>query len=85
MARSAKPRKSASEVVTPSRASAATARTRTQPGPGAQAPPIQLSATDGSRFDLAAWRGKQVLLYFEEGVGCEPCWTHLPRTVPRRS
>ena len=132
MARSAKPRKSASEVVTPSRASAATARARTarprprarqgfrlnpawvvlgivavvaivivgvlvyassngsggqessrypysvgQPGPGAQAPPIQLSATDGSRFDIAAWRGKTVLLYFEEGVGCEPCWTPI--------
>ncbi len=47
------------------------------PGPGAQAPPIQLTATDGSRFDLAAWRGKTVVLYFQEGVGCEPCWTQI--------
>ena len=47
------------------------------PGPGAQAPPIQLAATDGSRFDLAASRGKTVVLYFQEGVGCEPCWTQI--------
>jgi peroxiredoxin Q/BCP len=47
------------------------------PGPGAQAPPIQLSATNGHPFDLAAWRGKTVLLYFQEGVGCEPCWTQI--------
>jgi len=47
------------------------------PGPGAQAPPIQLMATDGSHFDLATWRGKTVVLYFQEGVGCEPCWTQI--------
>ena len=34
-------------------------------------------ATDGARFDLAAWRGKTVVLYFQEGVGCEPCWTQI--------
>jgi len=47
------------------------------PGPGAQAPPIRLTGTDGSHFDLAAWRGKTVVLYFQEGVGCEPCWTQI--------
>ena len=47
------------------------------PGPGAQAPPIKLTATDGSGFDLDAWRGKTVVLYFQEGVGCEPCWTQI--------
>lgn len=47
------------------------------PGLGSQAPPIKLTATDGSTFDLAAWRGKTVLLYFQEGVGCQPCWTQL--------
>ena len=47
------------------------------PGPGADAPPIKLSATDGSVFDLSAYRGKTVLLFFQEGIGCEPCWTQL--------
>ena len=47
------------------------------PGPGAEAPPIKLTATDGSQFDLASWRGKTVLLYFQEGVGCQPCWDQL--------
>ena len=48
-----------------------------RPGPGAPAPPIRLLATDGSTFDLAALRGQTVLLYFEEGVGCQPCWDQL--------
>jgi peroxiredoxin len=47
------------------------------PGQGAAAPAIKLTATDGSSFDLAAWRGKTVLLYFQEGVGCQPCWDQL--------
>ncbi len=47
------------------------------PGPGKAAPPIQLTATDGSTFDLIHERGKNVLLYFQEGVGCEPCWTQI--------
>ncbi|HSR23105.1 MAG TPA: redoxin domain-containing protein [Candidatus Eisenbacteria bacterium] len=47
------------------------------PGPGRAAPPLVLTATDGSRFDLSAWRGKTVLLYFQEGISCEPCWTQL--------
>ncbi len=47
------------------------------PGPGQQAPAIQLPSTDGGTFDLSATRGKTVLLYFQEGLGCEPCWTQL--------
>lgn len=47
------------------------------PGPGRTAPPLSLTATDGSRFDLSAWRGKTVLLYFQEGISCESCWTQL--------
>lgn len=47
------------------------------PAPGSQAPPLSLTATDGSRFDLSGWRGKTVLLYFQEGIGCQPCWTQL--------
>ena len=47
------------------------------PGPGAAAPEIKLPATDGSTFDLAALRGKTVLLYFQEGLTCQPCWDQL--------
>lgn len=44
------------------------------PGPGQIAPPIQLMSTAGAAFDLASLRGKTVLLYFQEGVTCQPCW-----------
>jgi peroxiredoxin len=47
------------------------------PGPGATAPEIKLPATDGSTFDLAAMRGKTMLLYFQEGLTCQPCWDQL--------
>ena len=47
------------------------------PGPGAEAPPINLSATDGTQFDLTAYRGKTVLVFFQEGIGCEPCWSQM--------
>ncbi len=56
-----------------------------QPGPGMQAPALHLSSTDGSIFDLAALRGKTVLLYFQEGVGCEPCWNQLKDIQSQRS
>lgn len=48
-----------------------------QPGQGAQAPDIQLDSTLGGRFDLASMRGKTVLLYFQEGLTCQPCWNQL--------
>lgn len=47
------------------------------PGPGAMAPNVDLASTTGGRFDLAAQRGKTVLLFFQEGIDCEPCWTQL--------
>jgi peroxiredoxin len=47
------------------------------PGPGEQAPPIKLQSTGGSTFDLAALRGKTVLLFFQEGLGCQPCWDQM--------
>jgi len=47
------------------------------PGPGYAAPAIKLPATSGGSFNLASQRGKTVLLFFEEGVGCEPCWTQI--------
>ncbi len=47
------------------------------PGPGADAPPIQLASTAGGTFNLSAQRGKTVLLYFQEGIGCQPCWDQM--------
>jgi peroxiredoxin Q/BCP len=48
-----------------------------KPGPGEAAPPIRLAATTGGTLDLASLRGKFVLLYFQEGVTCQPCWDQL--------
>ena len=48
-----------------------------EPGPGSAAPTMRLSATDGSTFDLSKQRGKTVLLYFQEGLGCQPCWDQI--------
>lgn len=48
-----------------------------QPGVGAVAPDIDLRSTAGGTFDLSTQRGKTVLLFFQEGVGCEPCWTQI--------
>lgn len=47
------------------------------PGPGADALSFNLPTATGGTFSLAAQRGKTVLLFFEEGVGCEPCWTQI--------
>ncbi len=47
------------------------------PGPGAQAPSIRLASTGGGTFDLASMQGKTVLLYFQEGLTCQPCWDQL--------
>lgn len=47
------------------------------PGQGEQAPPIRLQSTDGGTFDLASLRGKTVLLFFQEGLSCQPCWDQI--------
>ncbi len=48
-----------------------------QPGIGQQAPAFDLPASNGGSISLASLRGKTVLLFFQEGVGCEPCWTQI--------
>lgn len=48
-----------------------------QPGPGQAAPTFTLASTKGGSFDLAAYHGKTVLLYFQEGLTCQPCWDQL--------
>lgn len=47
------------------------------PGPGEQAPDLALPSTSGGTFDLASAQGKTVLLYFQEGLMCQPCWDQL--------
>ncbi len=42
------------------------------PAPGQMAPPIRLDT-----FNLADQRGKTVLLYFQEGLTCQPCWDQI--------
>lgn len=48
-----------------------------QPGPGRPAPSIALASTTGGTFNLAAHRGTTTLLYFQEGLTCQPCWDQL--------
>ena len=47
------------------------------PGPGEEAPPMKLEDTEGETFDLSEKRGETVLLYFQEGLGCQPCWDQI--------
>lgn len=47
------------------------------PGTGQLAPDFTLPAGSGAPVTLSSLRGKKVLLYFQEGVGCEPCWTQM--------
>lgn len=47
------------------------------PGPGQAAPPIRLSSNLLGTFDLAEQRGTTVLLYFQEGLMCQPCWDQI--------
>ncbi|MGH8985212.1 MAG: peroxiredoxin family protein [Acidimicrobiia bacterium] len=48
------------------------------PGPGSPAPAIRLESTAGGDYDLATdGADKTVLLYFQEGIGCQPCWDQM--------
>lgn len=47
------------------------------PGPGQAAPAVSLASTSGETFDLSGQSGKTVLLYFQEGLGCQPCWDQI--------
>lgn len=47
------------------------------PGPGVEAPTLRLPSTAGGTFDLADAQGENVLLYFQEGIMCQPCWTQI--------
>ena len=43
------------------------------PGPGEPAPRLSLPSTKGGTWDLASQRGKTTLVYFHEGLMCQPC------------
>jgi peroxiredoxin Q/BCP len=53
------------------------------PGVGALAPNFVLSNVTGTRaapaplVRLSDYRGKTVLLYLHEGLGCQPCWDQI--------
>lgn len=46
----------------------------TSPEAGGAAPGFRLASTDGGTASLADYRGEPVLLYFNEGVGCDACF-----------
>ncbi len=48
-----------------------------EPGIDAKAPSLKLDSTAGGTWDLGAQRGKTTLLYFQEGLGCQPCWDQI--------
>ena len=44
---------------------------------GDSAPSFSLPSATGSKVALDQYDGKPVLLYFNEGVGCQPCWKQI--------
>ena len=47
------------------------------PGPGTEAPAFSLASTAGGTVNLSDYRGETVLLFFHEGIGCQPCWDQI--------
>jgi len=45
--------------------------------PAGRAPAFNLPTTDGGSVSLADYRGENVLLYFNEGVGCDACFYQM--------
>ena len=43
------------------------------------APTFTLTDTTGSTVDLAAFRGRNVILYFSEGAGCQSCLLQMAK------
>lgn len=48
-----------------------------KPGAGAAAPAFTLTSGRGGQVSLADFNGKSVLLYFQEGLSCQPCWDQI--------
>lgn len=47
------------------------------PGPGEKAPDFTLSSSEGGTVSLSDMRGESVLLYFQEGLMCQPCFDQI--------
>lgn len=47
------------------------------PGVGDVAPGFTMTSTDGDTVSLSDYAGKSALLYFHEGLGCQPCWDQM--------
>lgn len=47
------------------------------PEAGAKAPNFALPSALGGTVNLSDYRDKTVLLYFHEGLGCQPCWDQI--------
>lgn len=47
------------------------------PGPGARAIGFTLPSTKGESMGSADFKGKTVLTYWHEGLGCQPCWDQI--------
>jgi peroxiredoxin len=47
------------------------------PGAGQAAPGFTLAASTGGTVSLSQYRGKAVLLFFQEGLTCQPCWDQI--------
>lgn len=48
-----------------------------QPGTGEPAIDFSLPSTQGGTVGLADFKGKTVLTYWHEGLGCQPCWDQI--------
>jgi peroxiredoxin Q/BCP len=47
------------------------------PGAGQAAPGFTLAASTGGNISLSQFRGETVLLFFQEGLTCQPCWDQI--------
>ncbi|WP_327432914.1 peroxiredoxin family protein [Streptomyces sp. NBC_01236] len=47
------------------------------PGIGKTAPAFTLTSSNGKATSLTSFKGKTVLLYFQEGLTCQPCWDQI--------
>jgi peroxiredoxin Q/BCP len=48
-----------------------------KPGAGSPAPAFTLASSQGRQVSLADYQGRSVLLYFQEGLSCQPCWDQI--------